>query len=325
MNLTRRQAVSRLGAVAAGAWAGGVLAQQYPSKPIQLVVPFPPGGPTDLIARAGMQQLQEALGQPLVLENKSGATGNIAGEYVARAAADGHVLMLGNIAINAINAHVIKSTTFEAKRDLAPICNLVQPLMCLAAHPSLPVTNIAELVAYAKKNPGRLRYASSGTASPHHLAGALMSQLAGIDWIHVPYRGGAPAANDVVGGQVELGFITLSGALPFQKAGRMRILGMTEATRTPLLPDVPSISEAVPGFVMTNWQGLFGPARLPAPIVERLQKEFHRAYTTPSVKAALESRGMAVVAGSTAEFAAFVNSEHERLGKLVKSSNITLE
>lgn len=325
MDQARRRALSTIGAALAGAWAGEGIAQQYPAKPIQLVVPFPPGGPSDLIARAGMPLLQESLGQPIVLDNRSGATGNIAGEFVARAPADGHVLLLGNISTNAINAHVIKSPNFDAKSDLVAICNLVQPTMCLAAHPSVPAASVAELVEHAKKNPGKLRYASSGVASPHHLCGALMAQLAGIEWIHVPYRGGAPAVTDLVGGQVELGFVTLSGVLNHHQNGRVRILGMTESKRSALLPDVPTIGETVRGFVMTNWQGLFGPARLPAPIVERLQAEFQRVYSTPSVRAALESRGLEVVVGSSAEFASFVLREHERLGQLIRTSNITLD
>lgn len=323
----RRQALGAIGAASAGLWSARASAQgaAYPTRPIQLVIPFPPGGPTDLIARAAAPLLQESLGQPLVLDNRSGATGNIAAEYVARAPADGHVLILGNIAINAINAHVIKTSAFDAKTDLVPICNLVQPLMCVAVNPSVPVNSVAELVEHARRNPGKLRYASSGVASPHHLAGALMGQLAGIDWVHVPYRGGAPAVNDLVGGQVEVGFITLSGVLPFHQNGRVRILGMTETKRAALLPDVPSISETVRGFEMTNWQGLFGPARLPVPIVERLHAEFSKAYSAPSVKASLQSRGMEVIVGPTADFAAFVRREHERLGQLIRTSNITLD
>jgi tripartite-type tricarboxylate transporter receptor subunit TctC len=261
----------------------------------------------------------------MVLVHRPGATGNIAGEYVARSPADGYTIMLGNISTNAINAHVIKSSNFQARRDLAPICALVQPLMCLAAHPSVPAKNLAELVAYAKQNPGKLRYASSGIASPHHLAGALMSQLAGIQWIHVPYQGGAPAANDLVGGQVDLAFLTLSAALAFQAAGRLRIMGMTESKRTALMPDVPSISETIPNFEMMNWQGLFGPTGMPAPVVERLQREFQKVYSMTSVRASLEPRGMEVIVGSTASFAALVNREHDRWGQVIKATNITLE
>jgi tripartite-type tricarboxylate transporter receptor subunit TctC len=325
MQFTRRRAFSVFGGAMVAAWQGVSHAQEYPIRPINIVVPFPPGGPTDLIARAGTAQLQEALGQPMLLVHKPGATGNIAGEYVARAPADGYTVMLGNIATNAINAHVIKSSSFQAKRDLAPICALVQPLLCLVAHPSMPARNLAELITYAKQNPGKLRYASSGIASPHHLAGALMSQLAGIEWIHVPYQGGAPAANDLVGGQVDVAFLTLSAALPFQTAGRLRILGMTESKRTALLPDVPSISETIPNFEMRNWQGLFGPMGMPTPVVERLQREFYKAYTMPSVRASLESRGMEVIVGSTSAFAGLVNREHDRWGQVIKATNITLE
>ncbi len=322
---TKRRTLVLLGGAAMTGWPLGLRAQQYPNRPINIVVPFPPGGPTDVIARAAAPQLQESLGQPVVLVHRPGATGNIAGEYVARAPADGYTVMMGNISTNAINAHVLKSSSFQAKRDLAPICALVQPLMCLAAHPSVPAKNLAELIAYAKQNPGRLRYASSGIASPHHLAGALMSQLAGIQWIHVPYQGGAPAANDLVGGQVDLAFLTLSAALTFQTAGRLKILGMTESKRTSLLPDVPSISESVPNFEMMNWQGLFGPMGMPAAVVERLQRDVHKAYTTAAVRASLEARGMEVIVGSTASFAALVNREHDRWGQVIRATNITLE
>jgi tripartite-type tricarboxylate transporter receptor subunit TctC len=197
--------------------------------------------------------------------------------------------------------------------------------MTIAVHPSVPANSIPELIAYAKANSGKLGYASSGIGSPHHIAGALLCQLAGINMVHVPYKGGAPAAVDLVGGQVPVGYVTLSTALPFHKAGKIRILGMTEKTRTALLPDVPSISETVKGFDVTNWQGLFGPANLPPAIVNALQAECAKGFNSPAIKSQMEAQGLSVIVDTPDHFAAFVRQENQIWGSFVKSLNTVLE
>jgi tripartite-type tricarboxylate transporter receptor subunit TctC len=214
---------------------------------------------------------------------------------------------------------------YDAIKDFKPICALIAPLMTIAVHPSVPANSITELIAYAKANSGKLGYASSGIGSPHHIAGALLCQLAGINMVHVPYKGGAPAAVDLVGGQVPVGYITLSSALPFHKAGKIRILGMTEKKRTALLPDVPSISETVKGFEVTNWQGLFGPANLPPAIVNALQAECLKGFNSPSIKSQMEAQGLSVIVDTPDHFAAFVRQENQKWGSFVKSLNMVIE
>lgn len=325
MELSRRQILCGTAGLALGASAASIHAQSYPSRPIRLVIPFPAGGPTDTIGRAAGQSITAGLGQPVVLDNRAGATGNIGADAVAKSTPDGYSLVVGNISTHAINSHVYTRMPYDAIKDFTPICALIAPLMTIAVHPSVPANSIPELIAYAKANPGKLGYATSGIASPHHLAGALLCQLAGINMVHVPYKGGAPAAVDLVGGQVPVGYITLSTALPFQKAGKIRILGMMEKTRTALLPDVPSISETVRGFEVTNWQGLFGPAKLAPAIVNALQAECAKGFNSPAIKSQMDAQGLSVIVDTPDHFAAFVKQENQKWGSFVKTLNVVLE
>jgi len=325
MELSRRQVLCGTAGLAMGFGATHVHAQSYPSRPIRLVIPFPAGGPTDTIGRAAAQSITAGLGQPVVLDNRAGATGNIGADAVAKSAPDGYSLVVGNIATHAINSFLYTRMPYDAIKDFTPICALIAPLMTIAVHPSVPANSIPELIAYAKANSGKLGYASSGIGSPHHIAGALLCQLAGINMVHVPYKGGAPAAVDLVGGQVPVGYVTLSTALPFHKAGKIRILGMTEKTRTALLPDVPSISETVKGFDVTNWQGLFGPANLPPAIVNALQAECAKGFNSPAIKSQMEVQGLSVIVDTPDHFAAFVRQENQKWGSFVKSLNMVLE
>lgn len=318
MNINRRDVLTTLTASLASGLAWG---QSYPDRPIKLVVPFPPGGPADVIGRAAGQALS-GMGQPAIIDNKPGASGNIGADMVAKAAPDGHMLLVGNIAINAINPHVFKSMPFDPTKDFTPIASVVAPLMTISVHPSVPVQSIAELIAYAKKNPGKLSYASSGPGTPHHLAGAQLCELAGIDMTHIPYKGASPAVADVVGGQCPVGCLSLSVALQFHQQGKLRILGMTERTRCTLLPNVPSVSETVPGFEMTNWQGLFGPAKLPANLVNTLSRELAKGFTAN--KAALEAQGLGLFLKGPEEFGAFVSAENEKWKRFVKTHNISM-
>lgn len=320
MTLNRRDILRAAGAGMV-TWAGAARAQAYPTQPIRLIVPFPPGGPADVIGRTAAGALTP-LGQPVVTENRPGASGNIGADVVAKAAPDGHTLLVGNIAVNAINPSVFKSMPFDPVRDFTPVGSFVAPLMTLSVHPSLPVHSVAELIEYARKNPGQLAYATSGPGTPHHLAGAQLCHMAGIDMVHVPYKGASPAVTDVVGGQCPTGVLSLSVALPFHRQGKLRILGMTEATRCALLPDVPSIAETVPGFEMTNWQGIFGPAGLPPSIVRTLYRELARGFSER--KESLEAQGLGLFIQPPEKFAAFVRAENEKWRQFVKAHNVTL-
>jgi tripartite-type tricarboxylate transporter receptor subunit TctC len=321
MGFNRREALAALGA-GLGFAGGAMAADDYPTKAIKLVVPFPPGGPADAIGRTAAQGLA-GLGKPAVIDNKPGASGNIGSDLVAKAAPDGYTLLVGNIATNAINSYVYKSMPYDGIKDFTPICAVVAPLMTFAVHPSIPVNSIAELIAYAKKNPGKLAYATSGLGTPHHLAGAQLNQMAGIDMIHVPYKGGAPAVTDVVGGQCPVGVLSLSVALPFHRQGKLRILAMTESTRAAALPEMPTVGETVKGFEMTNWQGIFGPAKLPASITQVVHRECVKGFMAN--KAALEAQGLGLFLQGPEQFAAFVVSENEKWKRFVKALNITLD
>jgi tripartite-type tricarboxylate transporter receptor subunit TctC len=327
MLMTRRRALGMLGGSIATAYAGAGLAQApaYPSRPIKMVVPFPPGGPADIIGRTAGQAITQGLGQPVVLDNRAGASGNIGSDLVAKSPADGYTLLVGNIATHAINPHGYKTMPYDAQKDFTPICALIAPLMCLAVHPSVQATTVAELIALAKRNPKSLSYASSGLATPHHLAGAQLCQMAGIDMVHIAYRGATPAATDLVGGQVPVGFISLATALPFAKAGRMRILAMVERTRNRILPDTPTVAETVPGFEMSNWQGLFGPAGLSPAIVTALHRECARGFNEPATTAQMENQGLGVIVDTPAHFADFVRQEDRKWGAFVRGLKLTLE
>lgn len=325
MTITRREALGGICGFTGALISPFALAQTYPNRPIRMVIPFPAGGPSDTIGRAAGSAITKGLGQPVVLDNRAGASGNIGADAVAKSSPDGYTMVVGNIATHAINPHVYKTMPYDPIRDFTPICALIAPTMCFAVHSAVPINSIAELIDYSKKKPNSLSYASSGQATPHHLAGALLCQMAGIEMTHVPYKGGAPAANDLAGGQVPLGCITLSQALPFHKAGRIRILAMVEKTRSPVLPEVPTVSETVKGFEMSNWQGLFGPANLPKNIVSAIQAECAKGFAEPVIKAQMEAQGLGVIVDTPEHFAAFVRQENQRWGQFVKSMNLSLE
>jgi tripartite-type tricarboxylate transporter receptor subunit TctC len=321
MNFNRREALAGIGAGLALA-SGAARAQGFPNKPVRLVVPYPPGGPADVIGRTAAQGIGN-LGHPCVVENRAGASGNIGSDLVAKAAPDGHTLLVGNIATNAINAYVYKTMPYDPVKDFTPICAVVAPLMTISVHPSVPVHSIAELIAYAKQNPNKLSYASSGLGTPHHIAMEQLCHMAGVEMVHVPYRGGAPATADVVGGQCPVGCLSLQVALPFHRAGRLRILGMTETTRASAVPEIPTVSETVKGFEMTNWQGIFGPARLPQPIVQAVHRECAKAFTAN--KQSLEGQGLGVFLLGPDQFPSFVVAENDKWRRFVKSLNVTVE
>jgi tripartite-type tricarboxylate transporter receptor subunit TctC len=287
------------------------LAQAWPSKPIRLVVPYPPGGSTDLLARTIGQKVGEALGQQIIVDNRAGAGGMLGSEIVARAAPDGYTILLGTGATHGLTLLLSKAIPYDPVKDFTPITAAVEVPIILCVSLQVPAATARELVDYAKKNPGKLAYGSSGTGSPHHLSGELLRQVAGIDVVHVPYKGAAPAVQDLIGSQIPMVFTTLSTALPHIKAGKIRAIGFVEAK---------------PGYVMpASWLGFFAPAGLPDPILRRLNAEIVKAVQSPDVKAKLETAGMPVVGTGSEEFAKMVKDDIETFRKIVNAAGIKPE
>lgn len=323
--LARRRFIQLLGIVLAGAAHRGASGQAFPAKPIRIIVPYPPGGTTDVLARILGQRMTEHMGQPVIVDNRGGGGGNIGTEAVARSAPDGYTLVLGTVATHGVNSHVSKKIPYDPIADFAPIAALVQNIICVAANPALPVQNIRELVDYAKQNPGRLSFASSGTGTPHHLAGEFLNQLAGISMVHVPYKGATPAVLDTITGQVQIGFLSLATALPHIKAGKLRLLAVVEGTRASAMPDVPTVGETVKGFEISSWLGLFAPAGTPPAVIQKLNAEVLRTLNHPETRASLEAQGLNIVVNSPEQFAAQVKLDYERWGKLIKSVGVQLD
>jgi len=300
-------------------------AQAYPAKPIRIVVPYPPGGTTDVLARILGQRITEHMGQAVIIDNRGGGGGTIGTEAVARSAPDGYTLVLGTVATHGINSHVSKKIPYDPIADFAPIAALAQNIICVAANPSLPVHTIGELVDYAKQYPGRLSFASSGTGTPHHLAGEFLNQMAGITMVHVPYKGATPAVLDTITGQVQIGFLSLATALPHVKAGKLRLLAVVEGTRSSAMPDVPTVGETVKGFEISSWLGLFAPAGTPPAVIQKLNAEVVRTLNSPDTRTSLEAQGLNIVVNSPEQFAAQVKLDYERWGKLIKSIGVQLD
>jgi tripartite-type tricarboxylate transporter receptor subunit TctC len=302
------------------------LAQAWPAKSIRLVVPYPPGGSTDLLARTIGQKVGEALGQQIIVDNRAGAGGMLGSEIVARAAPDGYTILLGTGATHGLTLLLSKAIPYDPVKDFTPITAAVEVPIILCVSLQVPATTAKELVDYAKKNPGKLAYGSSGTGSPHHLSGELLRQVAGIDIIHVPYKGAAPAVQDLIGSQIPMVFTTLSTALPHIKAGKIRAIGFVEAKRQSSVPEIPTIGESVAGYVMpASWLGFFAPAGLPEPILRRLNAEIVKAVQSPEVKAKLEAAGMPVVGTGAEEFAKMVKDDIETFRRIVNAAGIKPE
>ena len=299
--------------------------QAYPAKPIRFVVPYPPGASTDTVARAVAQKLSDTLGWQAFVENRAGASGNIGADYVAKSAPDGYTILLGTDATHTTNVFFGKNFPYDPVKDFTPITLAVGNVIVLASHPSVPVSSMKELIDYAKQNPGRLAYASSGTGSPHHLSGELLRQMAGIDIVHVPYKGGGQAITDFVGGQVPLMFSSLVTVAPHVKSGKVRALGVVEAKRYAAMPEIPTIAETLPGFEINSWLGFLGPAGLPPPVQARLHAEIVKALNAPDVRARLEPAGLVVVANTPAEFAAVIKTDLDRRGRLIKAAGIATD
>ena len=305
--------------------AAPAMAQDYPSRPVTIVVGYTPGATSDLLARTMAGRLNAGWGQSVIVDNRSGVGGNIAAAYVARAPADGYTLMVGTDASMTSNVFLYKNTPFDPLKDFAPITNAGANIICLAVHVDLPVNSVAELIAYAKANPGKLQYGSSGIGSPHHLAGELLRQKSGIEIVHVPYRGGGATIHDLLGGHIKVAFLSLSSAVPHLSSGKIKIVAVVEKSRYAAMPDVATIGETVPGFEMSSWLGFFAPAGTPAPLVTRLNEAMAKVLTTDAVKEKLATLGLAVAPSTPAELAAVVREGLAVRGELVKAANIQAE
>jgi len=306
--------------------AGAALGQTYPSKPIRLIVPFAAGGGNDNIARLVGKHLSESLGQPLVIDNRPGAGGVLGAELAAKSAPDGYTLFLGGVGSHAVNPNLIEKLPYDPIRDFAPVILLAKAPLVLVVHPSVPARTFAEFVAYARKNPGKLNFASNGNGSSAQLAAVMFGSMARVDMVHVPYKGLAPALTDLLSGQVQLMFSSVVAILPHIKAGKLRALAVTGEKRMPSLPEVPTVAESgFPGFEASSWYGILAPAGTPREIVTRLNTEFTRALEQPEVRKTLLADGAEPVGGTPESFAAYIRSEKERMGKLIRDANIHLE
>jgi tripartite-type tricarboxylate transporter receptor subunit TctC len=308
------------------AFGSAAVGQTWAAKPIRMVVPFPPGPALDLVARLVGTKMSEALGQPVVIENRSGANGAVGSEFVARAAPDGYTILAGTAGTHVTAVHLVRSLPYDPIKDFTPITAAVEPVTCLTVHVSVPVNSVKELIAYAQANPGKLSYGSSGVGSVFHLMGELFHQTTGVELVHVPYKGVAPAVSDLVGGHVPMVFTSISAVQPYMGGGQIKVLAILEPQRFPAMRDIPSISETVPAFQKpSSWLGFFGPPNLPPPILARIHGEMVKALRSPDVQSKLEDAGLAVTANSPEEFAALLKDGIEKYGRIIQAAGIQPE
>lgn len=308
--------------------AGGALRAEaaYPSRPVHLVVPFPAGGGADNLARLIMPHVARHLGQPLVIENKAGAGGNIGAEGVTRAAPDGYTLLYGTNGTHAINPSLYAHMRFDPTRDLVPVSRMTEIAALLVVNPRLPVQTLTELIAHAKAHPGRLNFASAGNGTTSHLAGEMFKASAGVDIVHIPYRGGAAAMTDLIGGQVQMMIDVMPNALPQARDGRVRAIAVSTAQRFPGAMDIPTIAESgLPGFEASAWDGIFVPAGTPASIVTRLNAAIVQALDDPELATQLRARGARPVAGSSEAFTQFIADSAQRWARAVRASGAKID
>jgi tripartite-type tricarboxylate transporter receptor subunit TctC len=322
MTLPRRRFL-RLAAGAAAlpgisrlAWA-----QSYPTRPVRLIVGFAAGGASDILARLLGQWLSERLGQQFVIENRPGAGTNIATEAVARAPPDGYTLLFVSVS-NVINATLYDRLTFNFIRDITPVAGIVRQPALMMVNPSVPAKTVPEFISYAKANPSKINYASIGIGSSNHVAGELFKMMTGIDMVHVPYRGGAPALSDLIAGQVQVMFIGPVGSMQYVRDGTLRVLAVTTSTRAEALPDIPTVSDFVPGFEASSWFGIGAPRNTPPEIANKLNEEINAGLANPPIKARLAELGGTVLAGSPAVFGQLVVDETEKWGKVIRAANV---
>src|SRR5215510_7268452 len=296
-------------------------AQTYPSRPVRLIVPFAPAGGSDITARLMGQWLSERLAQPFIIENRPGAGSNIATEAVVRAAADGYTLLMAG-AYNAINATLYDKLNFNFIRDIAPVATISRNTYVMVVHPSMPAKTVPEFIAYAKAHPRKINMASAGTGSPPHVCGELFKMMAGVDLLHLPYRGGGPALTDLLGGQVQVYFPSTPASIEYIRAGRLRALAVTARTRLDVLPDIPTVAEFVPGYEASFWFGVGVPKDTPAEIIETLNKEINAGLADPKLKARMADLGGVPMPMTPAGFGRFIAEETEKWGKVVKFTGI---
>jgi tripartite-type tricarboxylate transporter receptor subunit TctC len=325
MKLPRRQflrlaaGAAALPAVSRIAWA-----QAYPSRPVRIIVGFAAGGGTDVLARLIGQWLSDKLRRPFLIEDRPGAGGNIATEAVVNARPDGYTLLMAGT-VNAVNDTLYDKLNFSFVRDIAPVSSVMRIPQIVVVHPSLPVTTLPELIAYAKANPGKLNMGSGGVGTPHHVAGELFKTMTGVSMVHVPYRGAAPATADLLGGQLQIMFSTTTESLEYIRAGKLRPLAVTTATRFPAMPDIPTVSEFVPGYDTSYWFGVGAPRNTPAEIIDTLNKEINAALADAEIRTRFADLGGTAVGGSPAEFGKFIADETEKWAKVIRTANMKAE
>ncbi len=327
MEAITKRAVAMAAALALGpgAWRPASAQQRaWPSQPIRVIVPFS-AGTSDTVARLVSTEISKALGQPMVVENRPGAGGNLGSETCARAPADGHTICLGTISSHAINPGIYPRLPYDNLRDFAPITQLASQPNALAVAENFPVRTVPELIAHLKAKPGQVNYGSSGVGTSVHLAGTLFAQLTGTQIEHVPYRGSGQVTTALLGGELPMAFDNFSSVWPFARENKLRVLGVTSLGRSAAAPDVPAIAETVPGFESLSWHGFFAPARVPPAIIERLNAEARAALANPTVAARFADLGITPVGNSPDEFRTFVASETKRWGEVAKSAKISLE
>jgi tripartite-type tricarboxylate transporter receptor subunit TctC len=325
MKLPRRRFLHlAAGAAALSAFSRNAWALDYPTRPVRLVLSFPAGGPNDVVARLMAPWLSERLGQPLVIENRAGAGGTIGTEVVVGAHADGYTLLQVNTP-NAINATLYEHLNYDFIRDIAPVGGIVRTPLVVVVNPSLPAKSIPELIAYAKANPGTINIASGGIGTPGHVAGELFKRMTGINTVHVPYRGGALALTDLLGGQVQVLFDPIPPYVGYIRAGKLRVLAVTTATRSDLLPDIPTVNEFVPGYEASAWYGIGAPRNTPGTIIDRLNSALNACLADPALTARFADVGGIPFPVSPTEFGKFIADETEKWGKVIRAANIKPE
>ena len=300
--------------------ATGAAQAAYPDKPVHLIIPFAAGGPSDVLGRALAQKLSLALGQPVLAENKPGAGTNLAAEYTARAAPDGYTLLLMMVGTQAINEAMYPKLNYSTLRDFAPVTLVASSSLALVAHPSVPVTNVKELVAYAKANPGKLNFGSGGQGTPMHLGGELLNNRAGIKLVHVPYKGAAPALNDVLGGQIQLAMVGTPSALTYIKSGKLIGVGLTSQQRSTNAPEVAAVAESLPGFEVELVYSVVAPSGTPRDVINRLNSEIIKALALPDLQERLAGQGFEVRTSTPEQLGAYIQSEISKWAPIVKES-----
>ena len=319
---TRRIGLKTLAAAVLATGMGTALAQDdYPSKPITMIVPFSAGGTTDILARIVGQALTVEMGQSVIIENKPGAGGNIGAQQAARAKADGYTVFMGTVGTHAINQSLYKKLPYDPIKDFAPLSRVATVPNLLVAHPSRPYKTVQEMIAYAKAHPGDVTYGSPGSGASPHVSGALFQSMTGAELTHIPYKGSAPAVSDLLGNQIAVMFDNMPSAIQHVRSGKLRPIAVTTAKRSPELPDVPTIAEAgVPGYEATSWFGLWAPANTPAPALDKLYASLAKVLKDPAVVKKIADQGGDVVIDTPAEFEAFIKAEAAKWGKVVKES-----